>query len=1487
MTVLESVIGTGAARVTDVSVDAESTYRTVHVGESPVAASTGWAPKMLAEAAAGLGSSTMSILSAVSDGAVGDNSGALGLPETSARCIYVNNPAQNAAQKFCNNKVVTAKYTKFNFIPRFFYGRLSQVANFYFLLVGAGQIIPEISSTQTIPYQWIVLMLVLSIDAVFAAIEDRGRHIADAKMNARVSHIFDLDEPGCFRDDTWRNVAVGDIIKVENYEAIPADLLLLAVSEPDPNAPTGICFVETKSLDGETNLKVRQALSCTFSQLSDPRALAQLPGRVICEQPNHDVNNFSGRFEPQSGHAIPIDLKNVALRGCVIRNTPFIYGLVLNTGADTKIMQAGSHTPPTKISKILAIVNRGNALLMAILASLCILGAVLCAFWVAENREGATYLHLENLSGVAPFRNDVVGILIYLGYFWILIASFVPITLYVTIAIVKTYQTFFLNRDLGMYDEVTDTPALVRNSDLNDELGQVTHIFSDKTGTLTANEMDFRKMSIHGVSYGRGTTEIGREATRRLGKDLSASDVLADNTPILVKTDNVNFLDPAGDLERDSDARLHPEQAARIHDFFVHLAVCHSVVRETLSENDTGTGFSASSPDELALVSGANYFGYSFLARRNGEVAISVPGKREEVVYEVLEMVDFTSTRKRMSVVVRTPDKRIMLLTKGADSVIFPRLAPSSDSTMVDITLAHLERYATEGLRTLVIAQKELHPDAYAEWSCEYDAALGDLEQMAMQKRGEPNRIEELEEQLEQGLQLMGATAIEDRLQDQVTSTLGDLSRAGIKIWVLTGDKEETAVNIGFACQLLNNDMERIMINAETTPSASDLYDMLLARCVEARKRAELQASGVKDDTQQQAIVIDGRCLTMVFSNDVLSELFLEVSQQCVSVICCRVSPKQKAQVVRLFKTNLHGCRSLAIGDGANDVAMIQEAHIGVGISGHEGMQAVNASDFAIAQFRFLKRLLLVHGHWNYRRMAKLALYVVYKNILLFGTEFVLAALPQCGSSGTLYYNNMWINGYNVFWSSMPIGIVAITEQEVPARIAEQFPGLYHVGAQGELFSLRIFAQWVAEALYECVVCGLVPALIIGGPVDSTGNGFSRDLCGAISYCCLISVGWVKLALNMVTWNAITAFAFIASIIFWYISGYVIAASFPTSVADTAFPHIFALPEFYLAIFLSLLLCLGRDFLWKAYKREMNPEYYHILQEFHKRGSQNPEKARWTPPELRYERFQADLTEEKPRFDLPEQQALPNQRPSQADQKVYTGFAFSTQVLEDRFLNPLREMVLPVSQVANAIGRVLSPGGSPITRHNPDSPTRREATDEPKSFEEKILALPIEEQAVYEIQRYQVFTGWGSLRPGHLLITDPPKFTNALMTDGAGTFDLEHWVVDPGFGGTDQWQYATRFKDFLRAQEKLQQETVEGVPPELQAHASGLDPDLQERRRIKKKLNRLVGRSVRRRRWVRKEKLLAEAIERANIALAAPDPEFSLPRTPPNTPPPQ
>ncbi|KAI9922162.1 hypothetical protein PsorP6_001008 [Peronosclerospora sorghi] len=352
----------------------------------------------------------------------------------------------------------------------------------------------------------------------------------------------------------------------------------------------------------------------------------------------------------------------------------------------------------------------------------------------------------------------------------------------------------------------------------------------------------------------------------------------------------------------------------------------------------------------------------------------------------------------------------------------------------------------------------------------------------------------------------------------------------------------------------------------------------------------------------------------------------------------------------------------------------------------------------------------------------------------------------------------------------MPIDIVAITEQDVSEQVAEQFSGLYYAAD---------LCAMVAEALYECLLCALVPAPNLDEPVDSTRNDFSRDLCGALAYCCLMST-------RLEHGHAITALAFIMSITSG-ISSYVIAVSFPSSVADTACPHIFGLPEFYIAFFLALLLCFGRNILWKAYKREMKPEYYHILQEY-----QNVENRILKEPtghHLICATFQSSRAAN-----------ITNHRPSEADLKVYTGFAFSTQVLEVRFLNPLREFALPVSQVANATSRVLPPNGTPLAVRivKAHCVMKLRMTRDP--LKTRSWSFPLRTS-----RRFQVFTGWGYLRPGLLLITDPPRFTDAAMTDDAGPFDLDHWVVDPGLGGFDQWQYATRFKDFTCAQHQLQQ----------------------------------------------------------------------------------
>lgn len=223
---------------------------------------------------------------------------------------------------------------------------------------------------------------------------------------------------------------------------------------------------------------------------------------------------------------------------------------------------------------------------------------------------------------------------------------------------------------------------------------------------------------------------------------------------------------------------------------------------------------------------------------------------------------------------------------------------------------------------------------------------------------------------------LMGGTAIEDRLQEGVPETIAELAKSGIKLWVLTGDKTETAINIGFSCNLLTTDMELLILKANSRADTSQLLDDTLHKL---NKEAETDAEVANGD-RKYALVIDGTTLKYGLENATRDKV-LALGMRCASVICCRVSPKQKAQVVNLVKKGLK-VMTLAIGDGANDVSMIQEANVGVGISGEEGRQAVMASDYAIAQFSYLSKLLLVHGRWSYLRTSEMIFTFFYKNIM-------------------------------------------------------------------------------------------------------------------------------------------------------------------------------------------------------------------------------------------------------------------------------------------------------------------------------------------------------------------------------------------------------------------------------------------------------------------------------------------------------------------------
>jgi phospholipid-translocating ATPase len=385
------------------------------------------------------------------------------------------------------------------------------------------------------------------------------------------------------------------------------------------------------------------------------------------------------------------------------------------------------------------------------------------------------------------------------------------------------------------------------------------------------------------------------------------------------------------------------------------------------------------------------------MGRSNDGIIVNVMGEERE--YTVLNILEFNTSRKRMSAIIRMPNGKIVLFCKGADSIIYSRLKAGEQPELRKSTAEQLEMFAREGLRTLCIAERELTEEEYQVWNKEHDLAAA-----AIQDREE--KIELVADAIERDLTLIGGTAIEDRLQDGVPDAIALLAQAGIKLWVLTGDKVETAINIGFSCNLLDNDMDLIVLKLEdeSAATAEAELDRHLASFGKTGSDEELKAAKKNHEppAPTHALVIDGESLKVVL-DDALKQKFLLLCKECRSVLCCRVSPSQKAAVVGMVKHGLD-VMTLSIGDGANDVAMIQEAHVGVGIAGEEGRQAVMSSDYAIGQFRFLTRLVLVHGRWSYRRLSETIANFFYK-VRLSDLSSYLALTLHRTSSGLLHFS--------------------------------------------------------------------------------------------------------------------------------------------------------------------------------------------------------------------------------------------------------------------------------------------------------------------------------------------------------------------------------------------------------------------------------------------------------------------------------------------------
>ncbi|KAG7563826.1 P-type ATPase A domain superfamily [Arabidopsis suecica] len=1117
-----------------------------------------------------------------------------------SRVVFCNDPDNPEALQlnYRGNYVSTTKYTAANFIPKSLFEQFRRVANIYFLVVAFVSFSPL--APYTAPSVLAPLLIVIGATMVKEGVEDLRRRKQDVEANNRKVEV--LGKNGTFGETKWKNLRVGDLVKVHKEEYFPADLLLLSSSYED-----GICYVETMNLDGETNLKLKHALEIT----SDEESIKNFRAVIKCEDPNEHLYSFVGTLNFE-GMQYPLSPQQILLRDSKLKNTDYVYGVVVFTGHDTKVMQNATD-PPSKRSKIEKKMDQIIYILFSILIVIAFTGSVF--FGIVTRRDMSDngklrrwYLRPDLTTVFYDPRRAVAAAFFHFLTALMLYGYLIPISLYVSIEVVKVLQSIFINQDQEMYHEETDRPARARTSNLNEELGQVDTILSDKTGTLTCNSMEFVKCSIAGTAYGRGMTEVEMALRKQKGvvpqeevddESLSIEEKKA-NSKKSVK--GFNFWD-----ERIVDGQwINQPNAELIQKFFRVLAICHTAIPDVNSDTGEIT-YEAESPDEAAFVIASRELGFEFFSRSQTSISLHeidhMTGEKVDRVYELLHVLEFSSSRKRMSVIVRNPENRLLLLSKGADSVMFERLAKHGRQNERE-TKEHIKKYAEAGLRTLVITYREIEEDEYRVWEEEF------LSAKTLVTEDRDALIDAAADKIEKNLILLGSTAVEDKLQKGVPDCIEKLSQAGVKIWVLTGDKTETAINIGYACSLLREGMKKILItldssDIEALEKQGDKEAVAKASFQSIKKQLRegiLQTAAVTDDSAKEnlemfGLVIDGKSLTFALDSKLEKE-FLELAIRCNSVICCRSSPKQKALVTRLVK-NGTGRTTLAIGDGANDVGMLQEADIGVGISGAEGMQAVMASDFAIAQFRFLERLLLVHGHWCYRRIALMICYFFYKNLTFGFTLFWYEAYASF--SGKPAYNDWYMSCYNVFFTSLPVIALGVFDQDVSARLCLKYPLLYQEGVQNVLFSWERILGWMLNGIISSMIIFFLTINTMAAQAfRKDGQVVDYSVLGVTMYS---SVVWtvncqMAISINYFTW---IQHCFIwGSIGVWYLF-LVIYGSLPPTFSTTAF-QVFVetsapSPICWLILFLVVFSALLPYFAYRAFQIKFRPMYHDIIVE--------------------------------------------------------------------------------------------------------------------------------------------------------------------------------------------------------------------------------------------------------------------------------------------------
>lgn len=1037
------------------------------------------------------------------------------------------------------NAIKTSHYTWYNFFFLNIFEQFHRLANIFFLCCATLQAIPVISPLNPV-MGFLSLGGMLLISMIKAGLEDYKRHVQDDIQNSKQATIFSQNETFQVK---WAEINPGDILKISTDEEFPADCVILESYSNDNK-----CKIETAALDGETNLKFRTGISDdqTFKlnkftiETSNPEPqMNQFVGKLFVSQswqepipkPPEEVS-VSSEVVPaeveneleilsDDDNFIPLTLSSFVPRGCFLRKTPYVYALAVYTGEETKVIQ-NAIKPRFKYTEIDRFMAHCVIVLIFVLLVLAVIFD-LCAFHWAKTHNEDQYLQLEEQSKIYYFYNV---------FSWLLIINMlIPLCCYSSLDLVR----FFLGINITKNGDMNENGSYVKcqNSDLVSTIGRITYMFSDKTGTLTKNKMTLKALLVDAFIAGNETIAAPNSSTD-LEKmiTLSTEDINSIKTQLQSDFKMQLFLYTlclCNSAETVINSTYYPIKT--IQDKFPNYEYTYDIPPiDVVKQFPYTISYQTTSPDEVALL---------HLARECGYILYNVSGTMATLIVngEVIEVerpivFQFSSQRKRASCLVLL-DKTYYLLTKGADSAIFPRSTQLAEKARNGV-----DSFSSQGLRTLVYGYK-IVKDPFPLLD-EYNKVLGMLS-------GGEEALASLTEREEQEFTCFALTGVEDELQDDVQQTLFRLRQAGINIWMLTGDKLDTALNIAASSGLKARHFQSYILT-----SLDDVDGM------------------ASIDLENTILAIEGSIMSQLFKN----QAFFEYAKKAGAVVFARCEPSQKGECVRTFKELDKKAIVLAIGDGANDVDMIRSADVGVGVEGKEGSEAVLSSDFSIPSFHFIAPLLIVHGHWCVNRTTLLILMTFYKNTMICLMQILFGIFN--GFSATSAYDSGFLSIYNLLLTVPQLFFLCVFEEDVDAKYVLAIPQTYReYAANGTIGFRPMFWMYIHALIHSSVIFFFSFFESNTVLLDITGKTFDLPIFSQITAWAVLIVFTCELLMKFKVMTLIHIGLYICCILVY------VVCSFFYSYTDKMFYNIlgiaFTVPRIWIMIPFAAGCCIIVD----------------------------------------------------------------------------------------------------------------------------------------------------------------------------------------------------------------------------------------------------------------------------------------------------------------------